>query len=117
MKNGTRSYRQAARAESTEATGQRIVEAFLARLMEEWFDEITLDCIAADAGVTVQTIIRRFGGKDGLLADAVKLLTVQINAQRDAPSGDIDRRIDNLLADYERTGDAIIRLLALEPCH
>ena len=60
MKTATRSYHQGARAESAEATGRRIIEAFLARLMDHWFDEITLDRVAEDAGVTVQTVVRRW---------------------------------------------------------
>jgi AcrR family transcriptional regulator len=110
-----RAYRQAARAQAVEANGQRIVDAFLARLMTQWFDEITLDRVAADAGVTVQTVVRRFGGKEGLLARAVAVLTAQINARRSAPTGDVDRSVGNLIEDYEHTGDAVIRLLALEP--
>ena len=117
MKTASRSYHQTARAESAEATGRRIVDAFLARLMEQWFDEITLDRVAGDAGVTVQTVVRRFGGKEGLLANAVEVMGAQINAQRAAPPGDIDRLVENLIGDYEKTGDAVIRLLALEPRH
>jgi AcrR family transcriptional regulator len=112
-----RRYTQGARAQAAEATAQRIVDAFLVRLMKQWFDEITLDSVAEDAGVTVQTVVRRFGGKDGLLADAVKTLATQINARRASPRGDIGRLVDNLLEDYEQTGDAVIRLLALEPRH
>jgi AcrR family transcriptional regulator len=117
MRIPTRQYTQRTRAEAAEATGRRIVEAFLARLMAQWFDEITLDQVAADAGVTVQTVVRRFGGKEGLLSDAVKTLAPQIKARRAAPSGDVDRLVENLLGDYEKTGDAVVRLLALEPRH
>jgi len=117
MKTVARSYHQTARAEAAEATGRRIIDAFLARLMDGWFDEITLDAVAEDAGVTVQTVIRRFGGKEGLLAGAVKVMGAQIEAQRASPPGDIDRLVENLIADYEKTGDAVIRLLALEPRH
>ena len=112
-----RRYIQGARAQAAEATAKRICEAFLARLMTQWFDEITLDRVAEDAGVTVQTVVRRFGGKEGLLAGAVNILSHQINTTRAAPQGDLDRVIENLFADYEQTGDAIIRLLALEPRH
>jgi AcrR family transcriptional regulator len=111
----SRPYAQTARAQSAEATARRIVEAFLERLMTQWFDEITLDKVAHEAGVTVQTVIRRFGSKEGLLAEAVKVMGVQISAQRAAPSGDIDRLVRHLMEDYERTGDAVLRLLALEP--
>ena len=87
------------------------MDAFLARLMEQWFDEITLDCVAADADVTVQTIVRRFGGKAGLLTSAGETLAVRIRAQRAAPAGDIDSLLTNLVEDYEKTGDSVIRLL------
>src|SRR4051812_11478457 len=117
MKTTPRSYHQTARAGSTEATGRRIVQAFLTRLMRQWFDEITLDAVAEDAGVTVQTIVRRFGGKEGLLRGAANSMGAQISAQRASPPGDIDRLVQNLMEDYEKTGDAVIRLLALEPRH
>jgi AcrR family transcriptional regulator len=113
----TRRYSQTVRAQSAEATGRRIADAFLARLMAHWYDEITLDRVAEDAGVTVQTVVRRFGGKEGLLASAVKTLADQINARRATPPGDTRRLVDNLIDDYEQTGDAVIRLLALEPRH
>ncbi len=113
-KQKPRAYNLGARAEAAEALGQRIVDAFLARLMDGWFDEITLDQVAADAGTTVQTIARRFGGKDGLLADSIETLCNRIVMQRETPQGDLERMIDNLIADYEVTGDAVIRLLALE---
>jgi AcrR family transcriptional regulator len=85
--------------------------------MTQWFDEITLDNVAADASVTVQTIVRRFGGKEGLLTNAVTTLADWIRAQRAAPPGDMDQLVNNLVGDYEKTGDAVIRLLALEPRH
>lgn len=112
-----RPYTQTARAEAAEATGRRITDAFLARLMAQWYDEITLDRVAADAGVTVQTVIRRFGGKEGLLAAAVKTFGEQVNARRTAPAGDVGKAVASLMADYEEVGDAVLRLLALEPRH
>ncbi|HSV15264.1 MAG TPA: TetR/AcrR family transcriptional regulator [Tepidisphaeraceae bacterium] len=112
-----REYTQTARAEAAQETGRRIVDAFVDRLVSGWFDEITLDRIADVAGVTVQTIIRRFGGKEGLLGDAVTVLKERITAQRGAPAGDVDTMVRNLYADYERTGDAVMRVLALELRH
>jgi AcrR family transcriptional regulator len=117
MKSTVRRYSQRARAQAAADTGRRIVDAFLARLMTQWFDEITLNRVAADAGVTVQTVVRRFGSKEGLLSRAVETLASWIRAQRAAPPGDLDRLIENLIGDYERTGDTIIRLLSLEPRH
>lgn len=85
--------------------------------MTQWLDEITLDRVAEDAGVTVQTIIRRFDSKDGLLASAARVMGERIHAQREMPAGDVDAIVRNLYADYEITGDAVVRLLALEPRH
>ncbi len=113
----SRAYQQTARAEAAEATARRIVEAFLARLMTQWYDEITLERVAEDARVTVQTVVRRFGGKDGLLGQAVPKLAEQINARRTTGTGDVMQIVHRLIADYEATGDAVIRLLALEPRH
>ena len=110
-----RAYSQVARALAAEDTGKRIIEAFLDLLMNEWFDDITLDRVAAQAGVAVPTVVRRFGGKDGLLAAVVPVLSAQVGERRASPPGDIDAAIHRLIADYERVGDGVIRVLALEP--
>jgi AcrR family transcriptional regulator len=112
-----RPYEQTLRAQAAEATAQRILDAFIALLMQHWFDEITLDRVALDAGVTVQTVVRRFGGKDGLLAAAAPVLGNQIHARRAAPAPGDDRPLKNLVNDYEQIGDPILRMLALEPRH
>ncbi len=112
-----RPYRQTSRAESAAATGRRIVEAFLNRLREQWYDEITLDQVAGDASVTVQTVVRRFGGKSGLLAEAIRAMVRCAEERRATPPGDPEQLVRNLVGDYERTGDTIIRLLALEQRH
>jgi AcrR family transcriptional regulator len=119
MKNASRArpYRQTARAASAEATARRINESFLKRLGEQWYDEIRLEQVAEDAGVTVQTVVRRFGGKAGLLAEAIRAMVRDAKERRATPPGDPERLVRSLVADYERTGDTIIRLLALEPRH
>jgi AcrR family transcriptional regulator len=115
--NSTRSYRQSSRAESAAETGRSIIEAFLTRLKEQWFDEITLDQVAEDAGVTVQTVIRRFRGKAGLLTVAIEAMKAHAKERRAAPIGDLDQLVTNLIDDYEQSGDTVIRLLALEERH
>lgn len=82
--------------------------------MSQWFDEVTLDRVAADAEVTVQTVVRRFGSKEGLLTEAAKVLATQINARRASPGADVPRLVATVVEDYEQVGDAVIRLLALE---
>jgi AcrR family transcriptional regulator len=108
----TRTYRQGARAEASAETYRRIVLAFLERLNTSVFADITFDSIAADTGVTVQTVIRRFENKEGLLRAAAEELGAEIRARRRAPQGDIRSSIRALVADYEITGGLVIHLLA-----
>lgn len=110
-----RVYRQTARAEAVAETHRRIIAAFLRQAQEGWFDEITLDEVAREAEVTVQTVIRRFGGKEGLLIAAHDQLSAEVLPRRDAPPGDIKAGLKALAADYEAIGDIFIRLLAQEP--
>ena len=112
-----RPYRQTARALAAEQNGTRIVDAFERRLREGWFDQITLEQVAQDAGVTVQTIIRRFGGKDGLLEAAWQRLDEEIQERRRAPAGDVRGAVRVIVADYEQIGDLVMRALAQEERH
>jgi AcrR family transcriptional regulator len=112
-----RPYRQRVRAEAAAATGRRIVEAFIGLMRERWLEDVTLEAVARAAAVTVQTVIRRFGGKEGLLVAASEHLTGEITARRATPPGAVGHAIRALVADYELTGDLAIRLLAQEPRH
>src|SRR4051794_10314034 len=103
--SSTRPYCQTARAESAAATGRRIVDVFLKQLSEQWYDEIKLDHVADDAGVTVQTVVRRFGGKAGLLAAAVREMGRRAKDRRATPPGDLEQLVRNLVGDYEQAGD------------
>ena len=109
-----RPYRQTARAAATEATGERILDVFTAALRDSWFDAITLDEIAREAGVTVQTVIRRFGSKEGLLEAAQDRFGAEIRQRREVPVGDADRAVAAIIEDYEAVGDLIMRVLAQE---
>ena len=109
-----RTYRQGARATAAADTYRRVVEAFLARMETLMFDEITLDSVAAAAGVTVQTVIRRFASKEGLLRAAAQCLGKDIQLRRAVSHGGTSAFVKALVDDYEITGDLTIRLLAQE---
>jgi AcrR family transcriptional regulator len=110
-----RQYLQEARAASAAATGERILDAFTRLVRDRWLDEVTLDDVAREAGVTVQTVIRRFGGKDGLHHASAERLGRQVQSNRDTPVGKISEGIAALVQDYETNGDVTVRLLAQEP--
>ncbi len=65
-----RSYQQKARAEAAEQTRGRIIDAVLARLRGEPATPVSLETVAADAGVARSTIYAIFGSRSGLF-DAV----------------------------------------------
>ena len=112
-----RQYRQTARADAAEATARRIAQAFDECVRDRWFDEVTLEEVARRAGVTVRTVVRRFGGKAGLVAGFLEYVAPRIHDQRKVDSGDIDGAVDRVLALYEEIGDSVIRNLAQEPRH
>jgi AcrR family transcriptional regulator len=110
-----RPYRMRARAEAAAETGRRILEAVIELHRERFFDQISLDDIAERAGVTVQTVIRRFGNKERLIEAAAEEGTRQVMHQRDqAPVGDIEGAVKNLMEHYEEWGETALRLLAQE---
>lgn len=97
-----------------EETRRRIAEAFSECWREQWFDEITLEDVARRAGVSVRTVIRQFGGKQGLIAGFVHYVAPQVEARRTVAPGDVDAAIERLFENYEADGDATIRGLAQE---
>ena len=110
---GRRSYRMTSRATAAAATGERILDA-AAQVFYEKAD-LPLEDVARRAGVTVQTVIRRFGGREGLFAAALERESGRVRDQRDtAPVGDVEAAVRVLLDHYEEYGDKVLTLLALE---
>jgi AcrR family transcriptional regulator len=104
-----------ARAQAVERTAERVLGAATELYGERFFDEVSLDDIAARAGVSVQTILRRFGSKDGLLEATAERVDQQVERPRAAvPEGDVGSAAGRVAADYERHGDAIMHWLAQE---
>ena len=110
-----RKYNQRSRADDVERTRRRIIDAFVECVRELWFDEITLGEVAKRAGVTVRTVIRHFGGKEGLVTGVAQYVAPAISEQRTVSPGDIDAAIDRLFENYEKDGEVALRGLALEP--
>jgi AcrR family transcriptional regulator len=103
------------RAEAAAETGRRILEATIELHRERFFDQVSLEDIAERAGVTVRTVIRRFGSKERLIVAAAEEGTRRVTRQRyQAPVGDIEGAVDNLVDHYEEWADSALRLLAQE---
>ena len=112
---GTRPYRMRARAEAAERTARNILTATVDLWREHALDDVTLQMIAERAGVTVQTVIRRFGSKDGVIDTCIRSDAAAIVAHRaQAPVGDVGAALDVLFEHYEQVGDAVLRTLDLQ---
>lgn len=110
-----RQYRMVARAEAAAATAERILDAAIELFWEQPAGQISLDEVARRAGVSVQTVIRRFGGKDGLFAAAGEREAERVRRQRDqAAPGDAAGAVRVLIEHYETLGDRVLKLLAEE---
>ena len=110
-----RAYRMTARAEAAAATRRRILEAAIRHFSDRFYDEVSLAEVAREAGVTVQTVLRRFGSKEGLAEAATALGVERVRAERFSyPPGDLDAAVRGLLAHYEEWGERSLRLLAQE---
>lgn len=112
-----RPYTMTKRARAAEETAEKILDAALDRLATALFDEVTLDSIAADAGVTVQTVIRRFGSKEDLFSRLIEREGERILAERTPPpedGSDTSAAIRVLLSHYERDGAMVLNLLRQE---
>jgi AcrR family transcriptional regulator len=114
MKTAKR-YSMELRAAAAEATHERILVAAQEAFLERWYDEVTLAEVARRAGVSGQTVINHFGGKEQLLTAAQDRFEQGVVERRySAAPGDVEQIVDALLDDYEVSGDSVIRLLALE---
>ena len=108
-----RAYRQSARATATAATRHRIVDGMVALAHERLTIEITLDDVARRAGVSVATVLRHFGSRDGLFDAAVRDTVAAVEAER-RTSGPESDPVAVVVGHYEVRGDFMRRMLAQE---
>ena len=110
-----RRYRMTARAEAARATGEAILDAARAAFGAQPFDRVTLNGVADSSGVTVQTVIRRFGSKEQLFQAVARREGARIKASRSVPEdADLETALGALLDHYEEDGDIVLHLIAQE---
>jgi AcrR family transcriptional regulator len=112
---GTRAYHSRSRTASAEETGRRILQATLDLFLAGPLADVTLNAVAARAGVAVQTVIRRFDDRMGLIHSTAEFAAAEVARQRGAaPAGDVPAAVDNLVEHYETTGALALKMLAEE---
>jgi len=110
-----REYRMGARADTTAATRERILDAAAGLFSRSAVDGSSLEDVARGADTTVQTVLRHFGSKDGLAEAALRRASERVRRERaEAPVGDVPGAVRNLVRHYERYGDVVMRVLAEE---
>lgn len=104
-----------ARAAAAEVTRERIAAAAEQAFVHQTYDDVTIRGIAGEAGVSMQTVLNHFATKEDLLDAAIQRFTDSIDQRRWAVTpGDVDAAVGVLVDDYDVTGDATMRFLAVE---
>lgn len=114
MKTTTRSYTMRARAEQAGRTRDRILDAVLALVEEVPIAACTLPAVAERADISVQTVLRAFGSREGLFEAAIERSVPVMLAERPADPIDRRRSIEALIDHYESHGDGVLLLLGQE---
>lgn len=110
-----RAYRMAARAEAAAQTRVRLLSAAWQQFASHPYEDVLLRNIAADAGVSAQTLHTAFGSKEQLFTTAYLWWGQRVIAERDvAPVGRPAEAIANLFEAYEEHGAAVLRMLSQE---
>lgn len=91
------------------------MDAAIALWREQPYDQMTLQEIAERAGVSLSTVMRRFGSKDGLAEAVLRSDRVGTQSNRDAvEEGDVAGAVQMIVSEYEAFGDAVMRMIGLE---
>jgi AcrR family transcriptional regulator len=110
-----RSYQMSERAKQVARNDRKIMNAMSDLWIELPLSEITLDMISRKSGVTVRTILRKFGSKEGLFKACIEKDGDRFTIKRkEVKPGDLNGILDALLEEYEHMGDALIRTLTVE---
>ena len=107
-----RKYNMTNRSDSSKKTNYSIITATENLLASGPLDKVTLPAIAKGANVTVQTVMRHMGSREGCLKAVAKMVAQRIDSQRGhVKSGDIDSAISVLMEHYESDSTLILNLL------
>ena len=109
----TRAYRQTRRADATERTRATILAAAQAAFRADPGRDPSLEAVAESAGVSIRTVIRQFGSKDGLMTAAIEDGMAESATDRSVAPGDVEGAVRKLADHYEADGDEVMLWLSL----
>ncbi|MEU5990538.1 TetR/AcrR family transcriptional regulator [Spirillospora sp. NPDC047418] len=110
-----RGYTQRARARSAEATRERVLDAAVTLLSSRLRSDVRLEDVAAEAGVSVPTVLRAYGTRARLIELALEKVLEGMGAELRRPEpGDVAGSVAAWFDHYEKFGDVVVRNLADE---
>ena len=112
--NTTRPYTMKARADGVARTRRQILDATWSLSEEKLGLAIGLADVAERSGITVRTILRHFGSREGLFEAVSEYARDEVVAEREAPVGDTREAVRTIVAHYELRGDFVMRMLEQE---
>jgi AcrR family transcriptional regulator len=104
----TRRYNMVARADGVAQTREQIVAAAFALSIERLTPNVALADVADRAGVTVRTVLRLFGSREGLFDATHRYGVEQVVEERATPVGDIAGAVATIVSHYELRGDYVL---------
>jgi AcrR family transcriptional regulator len=110
----SRKYDMGARQRAKSATRDAIIKAAIDTFMAERSFALTLPTVAERADVTVKTVLRHFGSRDGLIEAAWSQAYDEVMAERIPPPGDLEGALKVLIAHYEARGEVVLAMLTEE---
>lgn len=108
-----RAYSSPLRAERAAATKDRILDA-AQRLFADPSADLTLERIAAEAGVSPQTVLRAYGSKEDLVLAVIGTVRESVQPVISSPPRTLAEAVTRIYDDYEQIGDRVVRMLAEE---
>jgi len=110
----TRTYVMTARADGVAQTRDSILHAAIGLSGRRPLAAVSLADIADDAGVSVQTVLRQFGSRGGVIEAATELVLSEVTEELRAPQADLPAAIAVIVDHHEARGDTAILLLGQE---
>jgi len=93
----------------------RILSSARQVFREQLYDQVSLQTVAAHAGVSVQTVLRRFHSKEELFSAVAAQISLVVEGGRDRASvAAVSAAVDAAIADYEQIGDEWLHFMTQE---
>ena len=117
MNTKTRTYDSSKRKAQAEARRTLMLKCAAQLLADSGTDEFRLEDVAQAAGVSVQTILRAFGSKDGLVIKTLEFeapSALDMSVYDNIRIEDVGDMIRTMFQVYDKIGDLVIHALAHE---